>query len=212
MNQNLQFEIFHSATQKAVNINPAVWMDYEAISRVIPHPETSINREELRSLARSAFDGNGALLSELFVKTMMWGSGTTNGRGPRYTNKALVEGNPHDVLIDIHRYMQSSDIESAYYLYRRLPGVGPSFHTKLLWVVGSTISELKPRPLILDELVWLGLKEIQWNSVKASGSVRRGARYVAYLNECKRLSEIFSCSPEDIEFSLFALGKQIKGS
>ena len=142
----------------------------------------------------------------------MWGSGTTNGRGPRYTNKALVEGNPHDVLIDMHRYMQTSDIESAYYLYRRLPGVGPSFHTKLLWVVGSTISELKPRPLILDELVWLGLKEIQWNSVRASGSVRRGARYVAYLNECKRLSEIFSCSPEDIEFSLFALGKQIKGS
>ena len=52
MNQNLQFEIFHSATQKAVNINPAVWMDYEAISRLIPHPETSINREELSSLAR----------------------------------------------------------------------------------------------------------------------------------------------------------------
>ena len=212
MNQNLQFEIFHSATQKAVNINPAVWMDYEAISRVIPHLGTSINREELRSLARSAFDVNGGLLSELFVKTMMWGSGTTNGRGPRNTNKALVEGNPHDVLIDMHRYMRTSDIESAYYLYRRLPGVGPSFHTKLLWVVGSTISELKPRPLILDELVWLGLKEIQWNSVRASGSVRRGARYVAYLNECKRLSENFSCGQEDIEFSLFALGKQIKGS
>ena len=62
MNQNLQFEIFHAATQKAVHINPAVWMDYEAISRVIPHPETSINREELRSLALSAFAGNGALL------------------------------------------------------------------------------------------------------------------------------------------------------
>jgi hypothetical protein len=42
MNQNLELEILHSKTQKAVNINSVVWTDYEAISQVIPYPATSL--------------------------------------------------------------------------------------------------------------------------------------------------------------------------
>ena len=211
MTVNTELKIVCSSAQKSVNLNPDVWSSYRAIAQVLPHPPNSISRDDLRSLALSAFNENDALLSELFVKTMMWGSGTTNGRGPRNTNKALTEGHPRDVLIEMHRYLQSSDIDHAYYLYRRLPGVGPSFHTKLLWVVGSTITELKSKPLILDELVWLGLKEIKWNSVRSAGTVRRGARYIAYINECKKRSGENNCDPEDVEYSLYQLGKEING-
>jgi len=141
------------------------------------------------------------------VKTMMWGSGTTNGRGPRYTNKALSDGKLVGTLIKVREFLMKSDIPSAYDLHRQIPGVGPSFHTKLLWVIGSDIENLNPRPLILDELVWKGLKSIGWNSIQAAGTLNRGRRYCAYLNQCSLLAAEHSCTPEDVEYSLYLMGK-----
>ena len=203
------FEILSSEQQKPVDINPAVWTKYEVISEVLPHPTILYSRADLKALVLPAFqDNDPRLIKELFVKIMMWGSGTTNGRGPRYTSKALKESELVAVLIKVRELLLSSRISDAYDLHRRIPGVGPSFHTKLLWVIGSDIENLSPRPLILDDVVWKGLKAIGWNSRKAAGTNRRGKRYEAYLKACEVLASEKECTAEEIEYSLFKLGRE----
>ena len=208
------FEILSSEQQKPVDINPTVWTKYEVISEVLPHPMSSYSRADLKALVSLAFrENNPQLIKELFVKTMMWGSGTTNGRGPRYTSKALKEGKPVEVLIKVRELLKSSQISDAYDLHRQIPGVGPSFHTKLLWVIGSDIENLIPRPLILDDVVRKGLKAIGWSSRKDAELYRLGKRYEAYLKACEVLaSEVLAsekeCTAEDIEYSLFTLGRK----
>ena len=204
----MDLRIKSSRSQEAVQINPSIWTRYEFISKVLPDPATSYSRNNLKQLVTGVFkDNDPQLISEIFVKTMMWGSGTTNGRGPRYTNKALSDGKLVGTLIKVREFLMKSDVPSAYDLHRQIPGVGPSFHTKLLWVIGSDIENLNPRPLILDELVWKGLKLIGWSSIQAAGTLNRGRRYGAYLDQCSLLATQHSCSPEDIEYSLYLMGK-----
>ena len=112
-----------------------------------------------------------------------------------------------EILIEVRGLLLMSRISDAYDLHRQIPGVGPSFHTKLLWVIGSDIEDLNPRPLILDELVWKGLKLMGWSSIQAAKTLNRGRRYGAYLDQCSLLATQHSCSPEDIEYSLFLMGK-----
>ena len=101
--------------------------------------------------------------------------------------------------------------------YPRLPhcdvlGVDPygSHHYRrpLLWVIGSDLENLSPRPLILDDVVWKGLTAIGWSSLKAAGTIRRGKRYEAYLKGCEVLASEKGCTAEDIEYSLFTLGRK----
>ena len=203
-----KLEIHSASEQGQVEINTEIWTNYEAIAAVLPKPANSYSRVDLMKLVPVAFsENNHQMISELFVKTMMWGSGTTNGRGPRYTNKALKDCDLAEILIEVRRLLKMSRISDAYDLHRLIPGVGPSFHTKLLWVIGSNLESLNPRPLILDELVWKGLKSSGWNSIQAAGTLNRGRRYCAYLNQCSHLATEHSCSPEDIEYSLFLMGK-----
>ena len=207
-NTEFEFEILSAKRQESVKINRDVWTKYEVISEVLHQPMSSYSRADLKELVSPAFrEDNPQLIKELFVKTMMWGSGTTNGRGPRYTSKALKEGELVDVLIKVRELLLSSQISKAYDLHRRIPGVGPSFHTKLLWVIGSDVKNLSPRPLILDDVVWKGLKAIGWSSRKAAGTIRLGKRYEAYLKECEEWATEKKCTAEDIEYSLFTLGK-----
>ncbi len=93
-------------------------------------------------------------------------------------------------------------IASAYYLHRKLSGVGPSFFTKLLWVIGQSTA-VEPVPLTLDARVWSALARIGWNSIDAAGSRRRGQRYLAYLLACEKWAAHANCSPEDIEYTLY---------
>jgi Putative 8-oxoguanine DNA glycosylase OGG-like protein len=156
-------------------------------------------------------DPSAPALESLFVHTMAWGSGTTNGRGPRYTDQALASGAVPEVMATLGRHLSSdgaaaaqhSRIAAAYTLHPRLPGVGPAFFTKLLWVVGGAIA-CAPTPLALDARVWDALAKLGWNSVEAAGGTRnRGKRYVAYLLACQSWAEQATCSPEDIEYTLF---------
>ncbi len=204
-----KLEIHSASGQGQVEINTGIWTNYKAIAAVLPKPANSYSRVELMKLVSDAFSENDhQLISEIFVKTMMWGSGTTNGRGPRYTSKALSDGKLVATLIKAREFLMKSDIPSAYDLHRQIPGVGPSFHTKLLWVIGSDIERLDPRPLVLDELVWKGLGAIGWSSVRSAETLRRGRRYLAYLCFCVQLASESGCTPEDIEYSLYLLGKK----
>ena len=193
-------------SQAEVSINSSVWTAYPEIEAVIPDPPVLISRSDLKAEAALIFQrGDMIGLPKLFVKTMMWGSGKTNGRGPRYTASALRHSDITQLMKEIHEDILNGKIEDAYGHHKKIRGVGPSFHTKLLWVVGSAIGNKPLTPLILDERVWAGLKKIGWNSRKAAGSRDRGKRYRAYLSACDLWAKRNNCSQEDIEFTLFEL-------
>jgi hypothetical protein len=202
-------EKLRSATEQlAVTVNPTVWSKYRAISEV-PLPP-SIHRSDLAELAAQTRWDDDAEVRKLFVMTMAWGSGTTNGRGPRYTEAGLssVEKPALVALRDARRLLQSADIAGAYDCAERVEGVGPPFFTKWLWVVGTTV-RTSLAPLILDSRVWKGLGQLEWDSRRAAVSSKWGDRYSAYLKAsaewasqtADQLPEV--TTPEDIEYSLF---------
>src|SRR6476646_961537 len=90
--------------QSAVQIRFDTWMRYSHIAAVALPERATIHRSELRDLARATWASGTCATPEaierLFVATMMWGSGTANGRGPRYTDEALSTRSVPGVLTD----------------------------------------------------------------------------------------------------------------
>lgn len=197
-----------ATTQLPAKVNPGVWSKYRSMSDV-PLP-ASIHRSDLAKLAAKTDWQSDDEVRKLFVMTMAWGSGTTNGRGPRYTEAALssAEKPALAALREARRLLQAGDTAGAYDCASRLDGVGPPFLTKWLWVVGTTV-KTPWTPLVLDSRVWVGLRELKWDSQQAADSTRWGDRYVAYLKACaawasQHQSELpEGTTPEDIEYSLF---------
>lgn len=195
--------------QVRVDINRPTWERYESIAGRLPPTVVHLTRDDIRSSAAATWGRrvrpDDDAIERFFVAVMAWGSGTTNGRGPRYTNTALSSGNVPSVLRDAASALADGDIAAAYGLHRRLPGVGPSFFTKMLWAIGTTL-DVRPTPLIMDRLVWAALGEIGWNSQVAAGSRRWGDRYVAYLRACEEWAGDHH-TPEDVEYTLFLRGR-----
>ena len=201
----------HARGQSTVKTNPATWTKYPTMSGLdLPG---SIDRDELVADCRRLGDFmDDEALELLFVKTMMWGSGTTNGRGPRYTDQALSQKGTLEVLRRVRQQLDDGDTSTAYYAHQEIPGIGPSFHTKWLWVVG-TAAGTTPQPLILDLNVWNALSELDWNSAAAAGTRRWGHRYAPYLQACHAWAEQatnagkVAYSAQDIEYPLFVRGQ-----
>lgn len=204
--------------QTPVDINPDTWAKYPSIAKVGAIPATISRRELAAHAMRVDWTApDVAAVNRLFVVTMAWGSGMTNGRGPRNTAKALLGGGrTTDALVETRRLVAAGELAAAYHLHRRVAGVGPAFHTKWMWVVGTTTSAL-PRPLILDSFVWrsLGTDGANWDSfIAARGSHDWGERYVAYLHACEAWAEAESIgasggrfTAEDVEFTLFQIAR-----
>ena len=193
-------------TQYAIRTNPATWLAYCSMEKLEELPST-ITREELVKACKKLDFSDDKQLSLLFVKTMMWGSGTRNGRGPRNTHKALKTPTTLSVLREAQELVAAGELARAYQLHRRVPGVGPAFFTKWLWLMGASLERPKgtPQPLILDSRVWAALADLGWNSQKAAdGSRHWGNRYEAYLLACAIWAKQHKKKPEDIEFSLFS--------
>jgi hypothetical protein len=189
-----------------VKINPSVWANYKSMAGMDQLPG-QLYRADLANVRRELDLSSAAAVRRLFVLTMMWGSGTSNGRGPRNTHAALEGPDVDDVLRRSIELVAAGEIGEAYDLHKKLRQVGPSFHTKWLWVIGSS-AESRLRPLILDKLVWTALGTLGWDSRSAAGGNRRwSARYVAYLEACAEWASDVGCTPEDIEYSLFRRGR-----
>lgn len=193
-----------ASTHWPITINVATWSKpvYGNICRLGGFAD-EITREDLKTHAASTDLSDSDGVRRLFVEVMMWGSGKRNGRGPRYTEMALASVGAVETLLEARTRLEAGDIEGAYPLFGDLGGIGPSFFTKWLWLMGHNAGT-SPRPLILDDRVGASLVALGWDSRKAAGSRRRSARYVAYLRACEIwASEHPGFTPEDVEFSLF---------
>lgn len=192
--------------QRVVAFNAATWepwLDHPDAALVLKEfgPRGTVGRQDLLALATAARSGAASEHVQLFVATMIWGSGTTNGRGPRYTHAALEDARLVDCLASTHALCHRMDYSSAYTTFR-MNGVGPAFFTKWFWA--STLgAELMLTPLILDDRVWRSLGSLGWDSRVAAGSRRWGDRYVAYLRALHQWATLIGVSPEELEWALF---------
>jgi hypothetical protein len=143
-----------------------------------------ISRADLAQLSREADAADHATVIRLFAATMIWGSGTSNGRCPRYTASALADARLIPSLIATRQLVLEGRPGAAYARFRT-DGVGPSFFTKWFWVSGIDRG-LSPTPLILDDRVWASLAALGWDSRVAAASRRRNDRYEAYLESMER--------------------------
>jgi hypothetical protein len=189
-----------ASAQHPVDVNPDTWTKHIPM-KLMSIPE-AITRGDLVAEGERVDWDNDDDVRRLFVLTMAWGSGKTNGRGPRNTAAALATDGATDTLRLARTHLSAGEIPAAYDLYRQLRGIGPSFHTKWIWLVGRLVGTV-PRPLILDARVWCSLRALKWNSLEAAGGDRRYShRYVAYLQACQQWAGT-KHSAEDVEFTLF---------
>jgi len=169
-------------------------------------------RADLLRYSQEVDDADVSTMKRLFVATMIWGSGTSNGRGPRNTARALDDERLDSTLRSSHALVVQNQCGEAYRTFR-VGGVGPPFFTKWFWSA-SLAHALHPAPLILDSRVWASLEAVCWNSITAAGTRRRADRYLAYLHAMDRWSRMMPelGSPEALESVLFQwAGREVRG-
>lgn len=122
----------------------------------------SITRAELVELAEAldASHDHGRSHVRLFVAAMMWGSGTTNGRGPWRTGEALCDPTLTPKLLRSHGQVRDGRLAEAHSHFA-VSGIGESFATKWLWVCSLQSPALRRTGLILDLRVRRTLFQIQ---------------------------------------------------
>jgi hypothetical protein len=203
------------AIQAPVAFNPQVWEP-----RIAASPQAlsvlrgfvrgtggvgTISRDDLRGLARRTAGGDHI---PLFAACMVWGSGRTNGRGPRNLKAALSCPDLQTRLSSAASLVRAGNAGAAYQR-TRIPGVGKPFLTKYLWAVGTTLDAAGVRPLILDSRVWSSLRTLCWSSLEAAGTYSWSARYEAYLTAMHPWAAALQTDPETLELLLFNQNGQL---
>ncbi|MFI8438651.1 hypothetical protein ACIGJO_33965 [Streptomyces sp. NPDC079020] len=119
-------------------------------------------------------------LRDLFVAVMIWGSGTTNGRGPRHTDAALSDTRIQAAPRTTRDSVRSGDLRLVYSQFV-LAGVRRSFATKWLAAVDDRGSG-EARALIPDDRVFRSLNALGWSGRKAAGTRHWPTRYATCVS------------------------------
>jgi hypothetical protein len=146
-------------------------------------------------------------LRDLFVAVMIWGSGTTNGRGPRYTEAALSDARMPAVLRSTCQAIRDSDLSRAYRQFV-LNGVRRSFFTKWFAAVDDRDATCE-RALILDDRVFRSLNALGWSSWKAAGTRHWPTRYATYVSSMHGWALSLGVTADWLEWLLFHLNGRV---
>lgn len=160
-----------------------------------------MSREDLAGL-RDAVGTDTDGLRELFTAVMIWGSGTTNGRGPRNTEKALSDAQLSPTLLRTYGMVRAGDLVGAYRSFR-IAGVGFPFFTK--WFAAVDDGSAGDRALILDSRVFATLNELGWMSWQSAGTPNRAMRYAVYVHQMNLWARALDVDPPWLEWLLFKL-------
>ncbi|XMN08419.1 hypothetical protein ACK8N7_21470 [Streptomyces griseobrunneus] len=170
--------------------------------------DREISRDDVTAL-RSPVEDDPDGLRDLFVAVMIWGSGTTNGRGPRHTSAALSDARLKDVLRTTRASVRSGDLKSAYARFT-LNGVGRSFFTKWFAAVDDRAPDAD-RALILDVRVFRSLNALGWTSREAAGVGHWPTRYAVYVSTMHGWARELGVTAEWLEWLLFDLNGRVHG-
>lgn len=201
--------------QGSVRFRPATWrpwLEPHGATAVLQRGKASskagerlISRQDL-ALLRDEAGADPAGLQQLFVAVMIWGSGVTNGRGPRYTGAALDDPRLTEVLSRTRRLVRSGDLASAYEQFR-VTGIGRAFFTK--WFAAVDDGSANERALILDSRVFQTLNALGWVSHKVAGTKGWSTRYVTYVRAMHSWAEDLNVEPSWLEWLMFDLSGDV---
>ncbi|MFF5760359.1 hypothetical protein ACFY7A_33610 [Streptomyces longwoodensis] len=207
--------------QQAVRFRPRTWrprLEPRSAARVLdigvacvngPSGDRLISRGDLSRLRdRAGDDPDG--LRDLFVAVMIWGSGTTNGRGPRYTEAALWDSRMPAVLSTTTEAVRDGDLSAAYRQFV-LKGVGRSFFTKWFAAVDDR-GGTHERALILDDRVFRSLNALGWSSWEAAGTRHWPTRYAVYVSSMHEWASALGVTADRLEWLLFHVNGQVDAS
>lgn len=209
---------YGECAQKPVRFRPGTWhprlashgaahvLDIGVESLGKPAGDRLIERGDLARLRDLAGDDPDGL-RDLFVAVMVWGSGTTNGRGPRYTEAALSDPRLPRVLRTTRHAVRSGDLSGAYRQFV-LSGVGRSFFTKWFAAVDDREAACE-RALILDDRVFRSLNALGWSSWKAAGTRHWPTRYTTYVSAMHVWASELGVTPDWLEWLLFHLNGHV---
>jgi len=138
---------------------------------------------------------------------MIWGSGTTNGRGPRYAEAALSDTRMPVVLRTTLQAVRSGDLSGAYGQFA-LNGVRRSFFTKWFAAVDDRDARCD-RALILDARVFHPLNALGWTSWQAAGTRRWPPRYATYVRSMHGWASSLNVPADWLEWLLFHLNGHV---
>ncbi|MFE2189127.1 hypothetical protein [Streptomyces sp. NPDC059455] len=210
---------YRDCRQRPVRFRPSTWRPrlepYGAahvldvgVECVSPSGARLISRGDLVDLRdRVGDDPDG--LRDLFVAVMIWGSGTTNGRSPRYTEAALSDPRMPTVLRTTHQAVRSGDLLGAYSQFV-LNGVGRSFFTKWFAAVDDRDADCE-RALILDARVFHSLNVLNWFSWEAAGTRRWPIRYATYVSTMHEWAPSVGVTADRLEWLFFHLNGHMDG-
>lgn len=146
-----------------------------------------VTRSHLATLSQGAVDDHAR--TKAWVAVMIWGSGTSNGRGPWRTSQGLRAEALHRSLAQSQASVREGDVAGAYRAFR-VTGSGEAFLTKWLWVAGLAGST-GPVPLVLDSRVLETLALIHGDGWRVS---RGASRYAAYVDAMESAARQLSTS------------------
>ncbi|MEU6761762.1 hypothetical protein ABZ916_04490 [Streptomyces sp. NPDC046853] len=209
---------YAESVQEPVQFRPETWRP-----RLVPHGaahvldigvesasglggECLVERGDLARLRDHAGD-DAEGLRDLFVAVMIWGSGTTNGRGPRYTEMALSDPRLPKVLQTTCEAVRGGDLGGAYRQFA-LRGVGRSFFTKWFAAVDDREATCD-RALILDRRVFRSLNALGWSSWQAAGTRYWPTRYATYVNCMHAWASTLGVTADWLEWLLFHLNGRV---
>ncbi|KOV73767.1 hypothetical protein ADL00_04135 [Streptomyces sp. AS58] len=216
--QRLVFR-YRDCEQSPVRFRPGTWR-----SRLEPHGaghvldvgvecgngmsgDRLISRGDLVHL-RDRIDDDPDSLRDLFVAVMIWGSGTTNGRGPRYTEAALSDVRMPTVLQTTRKAVRDGDLREAYRQFA-LKGVGRSFFTKWFAAVDDRDAACD-RALIFDDRVLCSLNAFGWSSWQAAGTRHWPTRYATYVSSMHDWALSLGVTADRLEWLLFHLNGRVE--
>ena len=151
----------------------------QAVDRIEERRDV-VDRTLLTELAHQAGSSSAGLVSCWFT-VMSWGAGPQNRARLRQWTRALPSEGFVEALGRSHALLAIADLPGAYQA-SRLPGVGQSYLTKWLWVLGLPGRIGEPRPYILDRYVWQSLRRL---AVSPTGRNEAG-RWVDYCRALDR--------------------------
>ena len=151
-------------------------------------PRSAIARE---SLERSRNSGSGGLnWMEIYILSMLWGYGETNGRpakdGPTKLFVSLATPDSNEIICQAAKFICDGDIKAGFELFcagdRHLEEVGVAFGTKFLFAVGLTVPNAQVKPLVFDSRIK--------NSLEALGYEINALDATEYLVFCREMADI----------------------
>jgi len=145
---------------------------------------------------------------EVFLLSMVWGFGKI-GYGPRKVAK-MLEHPESDAnirtIVEVTRQEGASAGWSALLVENKVPDLGVSFGTKVLYFAGYSASH-HLRPLVLDDNVRWSLYDLARGTVPPPGIRVVKQHYLDYLQLAKSWSvdPTWDQDPDVVEYGLFRL-------